>query len=32
MLGKYRVHVVGDTIVDSYTQTAMIAARPRRRP
>jgi rfaE bifunctional protein kinase chain/domain len=23
-LGKYRVHVVGDTIVDSYTQTAMI--------
>ena len=23
-LGNYRVHVVGDTIVDSYTQTAMI--------
>jgi rfaE bifunctional protein kinase chain/domain len=23
-LGKFRVHVVGDTIVDSYTQTAMI--------
>ena len=23
-LGKYKVHVVGDTIVDSYTQTAMI--------
>ena len=23
-LGKYRVHVLGDTIVDSYTQTAMI--------
>jgi rfaE bifunctional protein kinase chain/domain len=23
-LGKYRVHVVGDTIVDSYTQTAMV--------
>ena len=23
-LDKYRVHVVGDTIVDSYTQTAMI--------
>lgn len=23
-LGRYRVHVVGDTIVDSYTQTAMI--------
>ena len=23
-LGSYKVHVVGDTIVDSYTQTAMI--------
>ena len=23
-LGTYRIHVVGDTIVDSYTQTAMI--------
>jgi rfaE bifunctional protein kinase chain/domain len=23
-LGRYRVHVVGDTIVDSYTQTAML--------
>jgi rfaE bifunctional protein kinase chain/domain len=23
-LGKFKVHVVGDTIVDSYTQTAMI--------
>jgi rfaE bifunctional protein kinase chain/domain len=23
-LGRYRVHVVGDTIVDSYTQTAMV--------
>lgn len=23
-LGRFRVHVVGDTIVDSYTQTAMI--------
>jgi len=23
-LGQFRVHVVGDTIVDSYTQTAMI--------
>jgi len=23
-LGKYKVHVVGDTIVDTYTQTAMI--------
>lgn len=23
-LGKFRVHVIGDTIVDSYTQTAMI--------
>jgi bifunctional ADP-heptose synthase (sugar kinase/adenylyltransferase) len=23
-LGKYRVHVVGDTIVDSHTQTAML--------
>lgn len=23
-LGNYKVHVVGDTIVDSYTQTAMI--------
>src|SRR5678815_550896 len=23
-LGRYRVHVVGDTIVDSLTQTAMI--------
>jgi rfaE bifunctional protein kinase chain/domain len=23
-LGKFKVHVIGDTIVDSYTQTAMI--------
>ena len=23
-LGRFRVHVVGDTIVDSYTQTAMV--------